>query len=104
MATIYKVECKSTNDETVLLEITDSLIPFNDKWECDNESAWGLENGPIAWAEGALHLLGVGSTPPYVLDGFTKSTSPGEAGAGEKQYPEGTFPPGSFEWYCLSKE
>lgn len=105
MATIFTLVCKTGSNE-VALEITDSLIPFPgmDTWKCDDEKKWGIASGAVAsWGTKTTFLHGIGSSPVATLENFSKSTSVGDVGEGEKLYIDGTFPIGDFSWSCISK-
>jgi hypothetical protein len=104
MSTEYKIKCESAG-VIVNLTLTDSIIPFPgyDAWECDDETLWGLPKGKSSWGKDALNLFGFGAEPVATLDGFTKATTVGDTGSGDKAYPDGTFQGGAFGWTCIAK-
>lgn len=108
MADIFRIECTS-GDETATLEIIDSWnpLPGSDEWRClEGEAVFGSPaNGHIAnWGADFTSLHAGAATVRHTLEGFGKSTELGDVGSGEKAMIGGTFPDGSFEWRCLSKE
>jgi hypothetical protein len=106
MSTVYTVSCVSGANE-VNLKIQDSInpLPGSDTWSTLDISSWGIDGGTVAgWGTTDLNLHGVGAAPVAILYGFVKSVSKGDTGKGEKQYPDGTFPSGTFDWTCTEKE
>ena len=105
MSTDYRLRISSDDGTETLITVSDSLIPTNDSWKADDSTAWDASGGAVSsWASGGAYLTGPYGVQSIFLKGFLQSTSPGDSGTGEKNYPEGTLPGGSFAWTCLSKD
>lgn len=107
MSTDYSLTLSAPDGTAGDITIVDSLIPLpgSDSWKAADPSQWDIAGGPVSsWASGGLYLTGPAGYMSIFLDGFGKSTQPGDQGGGQKNYDDGSFPMGNLTWRCTGKD
>ena len=107
MSTDYTLTLTSSDGTTGNITVIDSLnpLPGSDSWKPADPAQWGDAGGPVSsWASGGLYLTGPVGAMSVFLENFGKGTEPGDAGTGQKNYDDGSFPMGNLTWRCTGKD
>jgi hypothetical protein len=106
MSTDYGLKFSASDGTDAEITILDSInpLPGSDTWTATDPSQWDIGGGSVSsWGSGGTYLSGPVGVNSIYLERFGKSTAVGDTGAGNKNYDDGSFPSGSFQWECVSK-